>query len=187
MTCDPDDMPRDRRRVYPGIPYHATNRRVERRRLFRNASDYRHFLRLLKKGKERHPVSVYALCLMPNHFHALVRPAQTGALSAYFHWVLGCYSRHIRTCTHTSGAGHVFQQRFWTGPIEDDRHFLSVLRYIERNPLTAKLVKRAEHWPWSSLRLRQTGGLDLLDAIPVALPSDWLAQVNDDPLAEDPD
>jgi putative transposase len=124
---------------------------------------------------------------MPNHFHALVRPEEPGALSAYFHRVLGCYSRHLRTYTHTSGTGHVFQQRFWSGPIDDDRHFLSVLRYIERNALTAKLVKQAEDWPWSSLMLRQTGGLDLLDAMPVALPADWVALVNDEPLVEDPD
>lgn len=180
-------MPRDRRRVYSGIPYHAANRRVDRGLLFRKPSDYREFLHLLTKGKERYPVSVFGLCLMPNHFHTLVRPAEDGALSAYFHWVLGCYSRHIRTRTHTSGSGHVFQQRFWTGPITDDRHFLSVLRYIERNPLSAKLVEQAEQWPWSSFALRQTGADDLLDAMPVALPSDWVAQVHDELLAEDPD
>ena len=59
--------------------------------------------------------------------------------------------------------------------------------HIERNPLSAKLVEQAEQWPWSSFALRQTGADDLLDAMPVALPQDWVALVNEEPFAEDPD
>jgi putative transposase len=180
-------MPRQRRHAASGVSFHATNRGVERRTLFRNESDYRQFLWLLEEGKQRYAVSLFALCLMPNHFHVIIRPDQDGALSAYFHWVQGCYSRHLRIYTHTSGYGHVFQERFWTGVIHDEWHFLNVLRYVEANPVTARLVKRAEQWQWSSLFLRGSDRRGLLDPLPVALARNWEDVVNDEPLADEPD
>jgi putative transposase len=124
---------------------------------------------------------------MPNHFHAVVRADQDRALSAYFHWVQGCYSRMLRIKTHTSGDGHVFQQRFWTGAIQDDWHFLNVLKYVERNPVAAELVPRAEQWPWSSLVMREKDAPFLIDPPPVRLPADWIGYVNADPCPEEAD
>jgi putative transposase len=180
-------MPRHQRHVATGHTFHVTNRGVERRTLFRKDADYRFFLALLEQGKGRFAVRLFALCLMPNHFHLVVRPDQEGALSAYFHWVQGCYSRHLRTYTHTEGQGHVFQQRFWSGPIEDATHFLNVLRYVEFNPAAARLVERAEHWPWNSLALRRSRGGGLLDPLPFPLPPNWADLVNQEPVPEEAD
>ena len=69
------------------------------------------------------------------------------------------------------GAGHVFKRPFWSDGIDDSQHFLTVLRYIEANPVQAKLVSKAEDWPWSSLALRKTIGI--LDPLPVTLPETW--------------
>jgi putative transposase len=72
-------------------------------------------------------------------------------------------------------SGHVWQGRFKAFPIQQDEHLLAVLRYVERNPLRAKLVKRAENWTWSSLRERLSGeASELLHAGPVPLPRLWV-------------
>jgi putative transposase len=162
----------------------VTNRGNDRRRIFADAADYRSFLHRLDLGKRRYAVRLHGLCLMPNHFHALVLPEEDGALSAYLQWVTARYACDLRAATHTTGGGHIFQRRFWSGGIDDPLHLLRVLRYIEANPVRGKLVERAEEWPWSSLALRAERGW-LLDPIPLALPDDWLALVNrDQPVGE---
>jgi len=140
---------------------------------------------LLTNAKRRYPVKVYGVCVMPNHFHALVEPLADGALSAYFQWVLGRYACDLRILTGTTGEGHVFQSRFWSDVIDDDRHFLSVLRYIEANPVKARLVGSASEWPWSSLRMRGSRSDMLLDQLPVELPEYWQDLVDVEQPAED--
>ena len=171
-------MPRRRRYIVTGHAFHVTNRGVNRRRLFFTREDYFEFLRLTAVGKRRYPVSLFGFCLMPNHFHLVARPDAEGALSAYLHWIQGNYSRDLRAHSHTVGNGHVFQQRFWSGPIEDGMHLLSVLRYVEANPVTGNLVSRAEDWPWGSLRLRRGPWTPLLDPLPITLPRNWSDWVN---------
>ena len=163
------------------------NRGNDRRTLFHEAADYENFLRLLTLAKHRYKVTVFGLCLMPNHFHVLIRPEADHALSAYLHWVQGCYARDLRSHTRTLGNGHVFQRRFWSGPIQDQHHFLTVLRYIEANPVAGSLVATAESWPWSSLALREDPESDLLETLPLALPAEWSDLVNDQPWQCDPD
>jgi putative transposase len=83
---------------------------------------------------------------------------------------------------HTGGRGHLYQSRFKSFPIEADRHFLSVCRYVERNPLRARLVKRAERWRWGSLWLRGDNGSGPMTGKmadwPVTMPRDWVERVN---------
>jgi len=174
-------MPRTSRFTQTGTIFHVVNRGVDRRRLFFEPADYESFIRLLEYGKERHDVSVLGMCMMPNHFHALLQPHQPGALSAYLHVVQGCYACDLRSHTQSKGHGHVFQQRFWSGAIFDDHHFLAALRYIEANPVAGQLVARAEKWPWSSLTLRDDPADRVLDPLPFALPSRWTDIVNEEP------
>ena len=171
-------MPRRKRYAPPGSVLHVTNRGVERRRLFFEDADYEDFVRLFAGARERHRVKLFALCVMPNHFHALIKPEIENALSAYLRWVQGCYACDLRVRTQTCGHGHVFQQRFWSGVINDDYHFLNVLRYIEANPSEAGLVPRAEGWPWNSLSLRISEAW-MFDPLPIALPADWPDRVNE--------
>jgi putative transposase len=180
-------MPRRRRNVITGYPFHVTNRGVERRRIFLEEADYEQFLELIAAGRQRFRVSVFGLCLMPNHFHLVLRPDEDRALSAYLHWVQGSYSWKLRARTQTLGHGHVLQQRFWSGLIEDGFHMLNVLRYVEANPVAAQLVKHAQDWPWSSLALRQSQRIPALDPLPIALPLDWADRVNAQPGAQDCD
>jgi putative transposase len=180
-------MPRRRRLIVPGHPFHVTNRGVERRRLFLEEAHYNAFLGLLDRGKKRFEVEIWGLCLMPNHFHLVARATQPHALSAYLHWVQGIHSRDLRVWTKTRGYGHVFQQRYWSGPIEDGSHLMSVLRYVEANPVAAKLVKRAEDWPWTSLALRRSSCFQVLDPLPIQLPDDWSERLNSEPEPSDCD
>lgn len=169
-------MARSNRYAPAGQPYHVVNRGNDRRRLFEDAADYRSFTRLLRAGLGRCDVEIHAHCLMPNHFHLVIEPWEDGALSAYMQWLTGCYACYLRERTGTVGHGHVFQRRFWSTSISDDVHLVTVIRYVEANPVRAGLVSQAELWPWSSLRARLRGGLTTSRSS--VLPGEWRDLVN---------
>ena len=171
-------MARNPRRAVTGYAHHVVNRGNDRRQLFFTDADYERFLHLMVVGKSRYPVKVYGIAIMPNHFHAMVVPEADAALSGYWQWVAGSYASQLRARTNTSGHGHVFQRRFWSDPIREHHHFLSVLRYIEANPRAGQLVDRCEEWPWSSVALRTRPGHPLLDPLPIDLPRDWHETLN---------
>jgi putative transposase len=87
---------------------------------------------------------------------------------------------HVRRYhSHYQGSGHVWQGRFKAFPIQDDAHLLTVARYVERNPLRAGLVDRAQAWPWSSLRWWQAGSRSKwLEVGPLPRPANWVQLVN---------
>ena len=171
-------MPRSRRHAPVGYPLHVVNRAVDNRQLFFEVTDYQRFIDLVIEARQHHPVRIHAYCVMPNHFHFIMVAIDTGAVSACIQRLTGRHSCQVRKDTATQGRGHVYQGRFWSEAILSDRDFLRVQRYIEANPLKAKLVGRAERWQWSSLWERDTRGRALLDPSPVALPADWVAIVN---------
>ena len=117
-----------------------------------------------------------AYCLMPNHFHLVLWPQGDGDLSTWMQWLLTAHVHGYRR--RYCGSSHVWQGRFKAFPIEESDHLLTVLRYVERNPLRAALVGRAEDWPWSSLRVwLRPPLLPWLDPGPVPRPAEWLGQV----------
>jgi putative transposase len=173
-------MPRRRRGNTSGMVFHAMNRGAKRSRLFDTAWDYRAFENLLFEAKTRIPMSLFAYCLMPNHWHFALLGHADGDVSRFFHWL---------TCTHASrwnafhgsaGSGAVYQGRFKAIPVQSDHHLLQIIRYIERNPIRANLVSRAEDWRWSSLWRRcNSCDVGLLDEWPIPRPADWLTIVNE--------
>jgi putative transposase len=155
------------------------NRGVRRARLFDSDGDYQTCLIVLAAAFLRHPAQLLAYCLMPNHFHLVVRPTEDKQLSRLMHWFTGTHSRRWHLQRETTGTGSVYQGRFKAFPIQADGHFLTVCRYVERNPLRAGLVRRVEDWPWSSLSDRSRGLQMLrLSPWPVDRPSDWLDHLN---------
>lgn len=170
-------MARKTRYAPPEFAHHVVNRGNDRQKIFRKRCDYMTFLELVVAGVRRFPVMVYSLCLMPNHFHAMIQPDTDNALSAYMEWVTGQYACAFRQRTETVGHGHVFQRRFWSTPIRDDQAFITVMRYVEANPRRADLVEWAEDWEWNSLAHRAEGWL-WLSAPPVVLPPAWESFVN---------
>jgi putative transposase len=120
---------------------------------------------------------------MPNHWHFVVwpEPGDDRQVSEFFRWLSLTHTQRWHAHHGTSGMGHLYQGRFKSFPIECDEHLWTVLRYVERNPVRARLVERAELWRWGSL-WRRTSGDDEARAVlsdpPLTLPRDWAAQVN---------
>lgn len=170
-------MPRTARASVGGVVYHAINRGNGRAEVFHKSEDYQAFLRLMTDGHTRLPMRVLAFCLMPNHFHLVLWPHNDADLSRWMQWLLTAHVRRYHR--HYGTSGHVWQGRFKAFPIQQDEHLLTVLRYVERNPLRAGLVDRAEAWRWSSLEARRSRPRPaFLDEGPVERGRNWIADVN---------
>jgi putative transposase len=171
-------MPRTARAALGNWCYHVLNRGNARAEVFHKDADYAAFVALFEPACERLKMRLLAYCLMPNHFHLVLRPYEDGDLGRWMQWLMTSHVRRYHR--HYGGSGHVWQGRFKAFPIQEDEHLLTVLRYVERNPLRAKLVRRAEQWTWSSLRLRQPDAdPSILVPSPVPLPSNWPAHVQE--------
>jgi putative transposase len=175
-------MPRQPRSAPAGYVYHAINRAVARLPLFQKDGDYEAFERVLLEAMAKHPLRLLGYCLMPNHWHFVLWPAQDDEVTEFLRWLTHTHTQRWHAHYHTTGTGHLYQGRFKAFPIQKDGHLYTVLRYVERNPLRAGLVERAEPWRWSSLAHRRAGELDrvrpLLHPWPVPLPGDWEKIVN---------
>jgi putative transposase len=161
--------------------YHVLNRSVARIRLFRSEKDYAAYISTLTEAINRTPIELLAFCVMPNHWHLVLRPARDGDLSAFMQWLTLTHTQRWRTAHDTVGYGPLYQGRFKAFVIQEDLHLLTVLRYVERNPLRAALVTRAEQWRWSSLYQRLAGqGADgpALAPWPLPISEDWTDRVN---------
>jgi putative transposase len=175
-------MPRHARHAPGGIVYHVLNRAVARLPLFEKPADYEAFQRVLAQALDKFPMRILAYALMPNHWHLVLWPQHDGDLTAFCRWLTHTHTMRWHAHYHTSGTGHLYQGRFKSFPIEADEHFYTVCRYVERNPLRAKLVRRAEQWRWSSLWRRLQGDNQprpLLSVWPLPLPEDWVAFVRE--------
>ncbi len=128
--------------------YHVFNRGNDRRRLFSEASDYQHFLGLLGRFLKLYQAPLYHYCLMPNHFHFLLKIQKKDDLSTLMHRLQLSYARYFKKAYRF--VGHVFQERFRSPRISEESYYLQCGRYIERNPVSAKLVDLAQDHPYSS-------------------------------------
>jgi len=143
--------------------------------VFRKAGDYVAFLATLRQTQDAIGMRLLGYCLMPNHFHLVLWPRQDGDLSAYVRRLLTTHVRRYHIQYQSSG--HVWQGRFKAFPIQDDGHVGTVVRYAERNPLRAKLVRRAENWRWSSVSADRDGH-PTLTAGPLRRGPRWIESVN---------
>ena len=172
-------MPRTARAVEAGLIYHVLNRGNGRMRLFHKDDDYAAFERVLAEGLERYPVDLLTYCVMPNHWHLVVRPKTDEALGRWLGWIGVTHVRRHHEHYHRRGGGHLYQGRFTSFPVESDEHFLTLCRYVEANPRRARLVPRAEEWPWGGLARRLGRATAVpLSSWPLRRPSDWLERVN---------
>src|SRR4029078_6380871 len=176
-------MPRRARSIVGGYAYHVLNRANGRLRLFRKTADLSAFAALLAEACERIPLRILGYAVMSNHWHFVVwpRPRQHELVSEFFRWLTLTHSQRWHAHHQTSGMGHVYQGRFKSFPVASDEHLLAVLRYVERNPLRAGLVERAEDWKWGSLYRRLRGTTEeqaLLCDPPTVRLSRWAAHVN---------
>jgi REP element-mobilizing transposase RayT len=142
-------MPRGPRLRIEGAFYHVYSRGNRRQSVFLDDRDRRLFLRRLRKLEAATGAVRVAHCLMPNHFHLLIRPG-AGGISQFMHRLLGEYALGFNR--RHEAVGHLFQGRFGSRPILGADDLLLVLRYVHFNPVKAGLVSSLGDWEWSSHR-----------------------------------
>lgn len=144
-------------------------------RLFDRPGDYQDFLYLWADAQRHVRVPCFAFCLMPNHFHFVVRPAADGDLSRFMYRLSMKHALRWHKAHGTGGTGPIYQGRFKALPVHTDHHFLVLCRYVERNPVRAGLVHACEEWQWSSVVQRSAKSpLIELAEWPVERPAHWL-------------
>ena len=170
-------MPRTARASKGGICYHVVNRGNARSTVYHDSEDYRHFIRLMARACDRIQMRILSYCLMPNHFHLVLWPFADGDMSRWMQWLLTSHVRRYHRLRGTSG--RIWQGRFKAFPIQQDSHLLTVMRYVERNPVRANLVCSAADWKWSSIsRSASAEGRSMIARVPISLPRNWLQFVN---------
>lgn len=178
-------MPRIARGFREGYHYHILNRGNGKQEIFHDINDYRVFINLIRDAKKRWPINIHAYCLMPNHFHMVLATEDDGNslnLSRFMQWLMTSHVRRHHSFYNTSG--HLWQGRFKSFIIQENEYFLTVLRYIEGNPVRGRLVNSVKDWLWSShLERIGTRKREILDVLPVELPVKWTEYV-DSPLTD---
>jgi len=142
-------MPRRPRLELPGVPLHITHRGVNRAAIFIDDDDRRHYLHLLRLFAAQHAIAVHAYVLMDNHVHLLTTCSRSGATSAALRRVAQCYVQMFNYRHRRSGT--LWEGRFKSCLVDSERYVLTVYRYIERNPVRARLVATPEEYRWSSV------------------------------------
>ena len=135
-------MLRPRRADEAGGLHHALNHRNGRLQIFWKDDDDAVFERTLAEGLKEYNVSVFSFQLMLNHWHLVLRPNVDGERGRFLRGVTATHTMRSHAHDLTPGEGHVYQGRFKSFPIQDDEHFLTVCRYVERNALRAEFVTR---------------------------------------------
>jgi len=175
-------MPRRLRVSTGGLAYHVLNRAAGRGQLFDDDPDYLAMERVIERTHKRLPIRIVAYCLMSTHWHFVLWPKEDGELSEFMRLLTVTHTQRWHAHRHTAGTGPLYQGRFKSFPIQQDKHFLTVCRYVERNALRANLVKSARRWPWGSLAKRAARRRPLwllpTNQWPVHPPADWTAGVN---------
>ena len=166
-------MGRPPRLIPAGTIVHVVNRSVDRRRIFHTDRDYWAFVDLLQEGTSKEFVSIFGYCVMPNHWHLLLRALSDSGVSAYMKWLTTTHVRRYRSFYGTVGHGHLYKARFRHGIIADDESFIRALRYVEANAAKADLTARSEDWRWSSAFERRMRHRHILCPPPCQLPQNW--------------
>ncbi len=141
-----------RRTIYflPGEYYHIYNRGAGRQSLFREPDNYAYVLRQLKKYAVEFAVAVIAYCLMPNHYHLLLRQDGNMAAGELATRIFGGYSRAVNKRYGWSGT--LFEGRFQAKHVDSEGYLLHLCRYIHANPVKDGLCQTLDQWPYSNYR-----------------------------------
>ena len=161
--------------------YHVINRANGRLQIFNSDEDYRLFEQLLLETKEVTDMRILAYELMPNHWHLVLYPRNDGDHATFMHKLSNAHTRKVHALTNTNGSGHLYQGRYKSFLVDSDNYLLSVVKYVERNAVRAKLVQRCENWRWGSAWLRVHGTDNqkrLLDELPTDRPDDYVKWIN---------
>jgi len=140
-------MPRRPRIDFEGAWHHVVNRGASHARVFDRPQDYQLFLDCAVEGMRRYGIEIHCYCLMPNHFHLLLRSLE-GKLPEAMRFASGRFTRLKNT--REGRDGPIFRGRYHSSDILTETHLVQGSRYIHCNPVSAGLVAGPDHWPWSS-------------------------------------
>ena len=171
-------MPRSLRTDVGGEIYHVLNRANARVQIFDNDDDYLLFEQVLEEAVEKYNIDLFAYCIMPNHWHLLLQTKKDGDLSQFMGWLTNTHTKRWHSIKGTTGEGHLYQGRYKSFICQDDKYFLTLARYVERNAKKANLVEKAENWPYSSIWRRSQGNSQqkkLLSKWPIHMPRNYLS------------
>jgi len=140
-------MPRQARIVLPGIPHHITQRGNYAQKVFDEEIDYPLYGRWMSEYAAEYKFDILAYCLMGNHVHFIGIPHTEEVLAKIFNTVHMRYSHYMHR--KRKQKGHLWQGRFYSC-ILDESHLYRAVRYVERNPVRAQMVKEAWEYRWSS-------------------------------------
>ena len=140
-------MPRIARAVISRVPHHITQRGNRGEDVFFADADRMRYLELLSQYAPKHGLDILAYCLMSNHVHLVATPQRDDSLATTLKPVHLRYAQHVNWSQKLTG--RLWQGRFFSCPL-DKAHFWSAVRYVERNPVRAGIVRRAENYLWSS-------------------------------------
>ena len=140
-------MPRLARNVFPRIPHHITQRGNRREDIFFTDDDRHAYLNWLREYCHEHQVDILAYCLMTNHIHLVLVPNTEEGLNRVLKPLHMRYAQHINK--QRGWKGHLWQGRYFSSPL-DDAYLWAAIRYVERNPVRVKMVRKAERYRWSS-------------------------------------
>ena len=172
-------MPRQARTLGDHCIYHVMNRGQEGEKVFRDLHDYLAFLDMLMVAKQRYRVELFAFCLLPDHFHLLVRPHKGVDLSYCMQWLQTSFAR--RQNDYYRSEGPLWQDRYKSCLVQENSCLVAMMRFIEGHPVRAGLAAEALDYVWSSHRENYWGNRRRkLDELPVSLPEDWPQRVNAD-------
>lgn len=153
-------MPRRPRFIVAGQPHHVVQRGHNRAPVFFCEEDRLFYKECLLAAAKKYGCTIHAYCLMTNHIHLLVTPPAAGALSAMMQLVGRLYVRHVNQAQMRSGT--LWEDRFKVSAVDADDYLVACMRYIEMNPVRARLVRTAGRYPWSSHAANAQGGADAL-------------------------
>jgi putative transposase len=146
-------MPRISRIAFAGYPHHIYQRGHRQQDVFFCAADRQDYLRTLAECRDKFGLKVYAYCLMDNHVHLIIDPGPDAAnLSLTLKRLAGRHARRVNLMRRWRGA--LWESRFKCSPIQTDRYLLTCGRYVDLNPVRARMVQRPDEYVWSSYRAR---------------------------------
>ncbi|MFK7819075.1 MAG: transposase [Planctomycetaceae bacterium] len=148
-------MPRTKRVCPANEVFHVLNRSVARLTLFEKPEDYDAFMRVVDETWQVVQLRILAMVVMPNHWHFVVKPKTDDQVTEFFRRLTVTHTMRWHAHFDTGGTGHLYQGRFKSFPVQSNDHLLTVMRYVERNPVRANLIEKAELWQWSSAFARQ--------------------------------
>lgn len=143
-------MPRPARIQSAGYLHHVVSKGNDSQSLFAGQIDYEAYQILINEARQKYPVKLYNYVLMSNHVHLLVEPDEDGALSKFMEYVTKGYAKYFNKVN--GRMGHVFQGRFKSFTVQSDKYFFACSRYIDLNPVKAKIVTDPSEYKWSAFK-----------------------------------